>query len=431
MTMGATGAPAGTRPRITVVVPLPPSYRGGTEEYAYTLVERYSHRADVSVATTTVRWDPSSGVIPTGEARVDRVPAREKFERPIVFPWARRALLARVRGADLLQLHMPFPGVERAAVATARREGTPIVLTYHMDADLSGVRRSWTADRVTSLYRALSAHPTLAGCDAVVSNSRGYAEASPVLSRHLAKVRVIHKGVDPRRLQIGRGADRSRPACVPASAVPPGGRSVVFVGRLVPYKGVPVLLEAFAELERMGRTDIALLLAGRGPLRAALEAQAHALGIADRVHFLGFVPDDELGALYRFADLVAAPSISTLEATATALEEAASCGTPVIGTTLPGVEETVPHDGYRGALVPPGDPHRLAAAIARMAYQDRPEPPARIRTWEDVAQDYWTLFGELGLRAPPFLETERWSNRTPDANALPAAARGAAQAPGG
>jgi glycosyltransferase involved in cell wall biosynthesis len=408
----ASAAPGAPLPRITVVVPLPPSYRGGTEEYAYTLVERYSHRAEVSVATTTVRWDPTAAAIPTGAARIERIPARETFERPLMSPWKRRRLLERVRSADLLQLHMPFPGVERAAVRAAKRRGIPVVLTYHMDADLSGVEKSWTADRVTGLYRALSAHPTLDACDAVVSNSRGYAEASPVLSRHLPKVRVIHKGVDPRRLRIGPSYDRHRPPSVPADAVPPGGRSVLFVGRLVPYKGVPVLLEAFAELGRMGEERISLLIAGRGPLLSTLRPRATELGIAPRVHFLGFVPDAELGPLYRFADLVAAPSISTLEATATALEEAAACGTPVIGTTLPGVEETVPHDGLRGTLVPPNDPHGLARAIARMAYQDRPEPPRRIRTWEEVAQEYWALFGELGLRAPPFPRTDPWTTGT-------------------
>jgi len=407
------GTPPG--PPVSIVVPLPPSYRGGTEEYAYRLAGVYARSHPVSVLTTTVRWRPDAPLLDVGRANVERLPAPEVFERPLLLsPRSRARLWRTIHRTRVLQLHMPFPLVEAPAVRLARRAGAATVLTYHMDADLSGARRVPGSGVVTALYRRLSAHPALDACDVVVANSWGYARASPVLSKHLAKVRVIHKGVDRARLGFDRRAGRSRPrpASVPSEAVPEGRDRLLFIGRLVPYKGVPVLLDALHRLLDGGR-DAMLMVAGRGPLDAELRAQARSMGLADRVAFLGFVPDEEVGPLYRFADVVVAPSVNTLEATATALEEAAMCGTPVVGTTLPGTEETVPHDGRGGLLVAPGDADALARAIDRMLEVGRPRAPMPLRTWEDTAREYLGLFDELGANLPRAARPSPFVPRTP------------------
>jgi len=390
------------RSPVTVVVPLPPSYRGGTEEYAYRLAQRFARTRPVEVLTTNVRWKPEASALETGSARVERLRAHEVFERPLlVAPSAHRRIRERIRRTGVLQLHMPFPFVESVAVRAAARAGVPSVLTYHMDADLGGAKRFPGSDSVTSAYRALSAHPALEGCDAIVSNSQGYAEASPVLRRHLAKVRVIHKGVAVARLGLGgrlRG-ERPRPTSVPVEVTPPGRERILFLGRLVPYKGIPVLLDAFRRIRDSDR-DAVLLIAGTGPEGPALRARAEALALTDRVRFLGFVPDAEVGALYRYADVVVAPSISLLESTATSLEEAAMCGTPVVGSDLPGAGETIPHDGVSGRLVAPGDAAALAEAISRVLETGRPPAPMALRTWDETAQEYVALFRELGAGFP-------------------------------
>ncbi|MCI4360962.1 MAG: glycosyltransferase [Thermoplasmata archaeon] len=394
------GTPNGSP--VSVVVPLPPSYRGGTEEYAYRLARLYARTYPVSVLTTTVRWQPDAPILDTGGAAVERLPAREMFERPVLFaPGPRAHLWRTIRRSRVLQLHMPFPLVEAPATKLARRAGVPSVLTYHMDANLAGARRGPGSVVLTELYRRLSAHPALDACDVVISNSREYAEASPVLSRHLGKVRVIRKGVDRARLGFDRGrrGRPARPSSVPADLVPRGRSRLLFIGRLVPYKGVAVLLEAVRQLVHDGR-DVGLLIAGRGPLESELRRRAAELDVADRTGFLGFVPDAEVGDLYRYADVVVAPSINSLESTATALEEAAMCGTPVVGTTLPGTSETVPHDGRRGLLVAPGDPDALARAVGRMIDAGRPSSPIPLRTWDDTAREYLQVFDELGAGRP-------------------------------
>jgi glycosyltransferase involved in cell wall biosynthesis len=380
---------------VAVVVPLPPTYRGGTEEYAYQLVRRFAEHGPVTALATTVRYTPKLGAIDLGQANLELLEARETMQRPLlVGRKPRRRLREAIRASSVLQLHMPFPLVEAPAVRWARKAGVVSVLTYHMDADLGGASSLPGAGLVTPVYRRLSAFPALAGCDVVVSNSRGYAEESPVLSRYLSKVRVIPKGADLGRLGIGTATGRARPSAVPADV---SGPTVAFVGRLVPYKGVSVLLEATERLLRSGER-LTVLVAGRGPLLAELTADVARRGLAQSVRFLGFVPDEQVGDLYRFADVVCCPSIGTLESSATALEEAAMCGTPVVGSDLPGAAETIPHDGIHGVLVPPRDPEALARALQRVLSQERPSGPVQLRTWDDVARDYEALFAEVAGR---------------------------------
>jgi 1,4-alpha-glucan branching enzyme len=394
-----TGASPGDASRpVTVVVPLPPSYRGGTEEYAYRLARDFATHAPTHILTTNVRWDPTETPIDVGSADVTRLRAFEVAQRPLLLGvGARRRLWANARGGRVLHLHMPFPLVESPAVRAAHRAGIPTVLTYHMDADLGAAEGGTGSSVVTGMYRRFSAHPALSQCDAVVSNSRGYAEASPVLSRHLSKMKVIRKGVDPVRLGIGVSAGgRTVPPTVSAMHLPEHEKRILFVGRLVPYKGLPILLEACSQLRRAGH-HFTLMIAGRGPEKPLLESRIAALGLEECVRFLGFVPDEELGDLYRCSDLVVVSSVSTLESTATALEEAVALGVPVVGTDLPGTSENVPNDGVRGLLVPPGRVDDLATAMGRMLEVARPTPPTSIRTWNDVASDYLALFRELGV----------------------------------
>ncbi|HEV2316616.1 MAG TPA: glycosyltransferase [Thermoplasmata archaeon] len=381
-----------------VIVPLPPSYRGGTEEYAYRVALRVHRERPVRIATTSVRWGQDPHPLPTGDIPVEVLPAREVFQRPVMSRAGMVRLRREVEAARLVHLHMPFPWVERKVVAWARARGVPVVLTYHMDADFGAASRNPVAGLITASYRRLSAFPALRGARAVISNSGGYARASPVLSRFLPIVRVIAKGVDIERLHLDPSATTAppRPAADPQlfPRCGPETRRVAFVGRLVPYKGLPVLIDAVGILAREG-VDVKLFIAGRGPMLEELRRQAAGHGLGDRVEFLGFVPDERLAALYTGADVVACPSISLLESTATCLEEAAACGIPVLGSALPGTEETVPSDGVHGILAPPRDVQGVATGLRTLLARPRPTDRLPYRTWEDTARQYLELFREL------------------------------------
>jgi colanic acid/amylovoran biosynthesis glycosyltransferase len=134
------------------------------------------------------------------------------------------------------------------------------------------------------------------------------------------------------------------------------GPRVLSVGRLIPIKGMDVVIDAVAG-------SSGLTIAGDGPERDVLAARAARSG-AD-VQFEGFVPPAELGRLYRDASCVVLASRFG-EGFPNVVLEAMAHGCPVIAARVTGVGELI-QDGVNGLLVPPGDPPALRAAIARLA----------------------------------------------------------------
>lgn len=160
-----------------------------------------------------------------------------------------------------------------------------------------------------------------------------------------SRVPIVHCGVDPTEYvaRAHRGA----------------GRRLLFTGRLARVKGVPVVLAALARL-RARYPDIELSLAGDGPDRATLEAEARRLGVADRVRFLGYQSSDQVRSLLQDTDVFVLPSFA--EGVPVVLMEAMASGVPVVATRVAGVAELV-EDGVSGFVVPPGDVDALARAV--------------------------------------------------------------------
>ena len=159
------------------------------------------------------------------------------------------------------------------------------------------------------------------------------------------RVHIVHCGVDP--LEFVQRTARG------------GVRGLLFTGRLAGVKGIPVLLEALARL-RDAHPDVELALAGDGPDRAQLEAEARRLGIADRVRFLGYQSSDHVRSLLQETDVFVLPSFA--EGVPVVLMEAMASGVPVVSTRVAGVSELV-EDGVAGFVVAPGDVGALADAI--------------------------------------------------------------------
>jgi len=174
---------------------------------------------------------------------------------------------------------------------------------------------------------------------------------------------------DHLRLRIGRpeqfvtipsGVDLDTVcAASPASLVP--GRPVIgAVARLVPVKGLQYLIDAAPEILRRC-PDARFLLVGDGEMRAALRAQADALGLSDRIVFTGFRED--IPALIAGMDVFVLPSIN--EGMGRVLVMAMALGKPIVATRVGGVAELL-GDGEAGLLVPPRDPAALAEAATAL-----------------------------------------------------------------
>lgn len=134
-----------------------------------------------------------------------------------------------------------------------------------------------------------------------------------------------------------------------------------YLGRLKKYKGVDLVIRAFAQ---MGRPDAVLEIAGAGDYRPALERLVASLALGERVRFLGFVSEAEKLALLRRSWAVALASPK--EGWGLTNVEAEACGTPVVASNSPGIRESV-RDGETGFLVRHGDVAGMAAAFARLA----------------------------------------------------------------
>jgi glycosyltransferase involved in cell wall biosynthesis len=125
---------------------------------------------------------------------------------------------------------------------------------------------------------------------------------------------------------------------------------LAYLGRLEPYKRVDLLLRAAARLVPRF-PDLELVLVGRGSARPGLERLAGALGLAARVRFAGFVPDEERDRLLAGARVCACPSVK--EGWGITVIEANAVATPVVATDAPGLRDAV-RDGETGVLVADG-----------------------------------------------------------------------------
>jgi glycosyltransferase involved in cell wall biosynthesis len=243
-------------------------------------------------------------------------------------------LAAAWHRADIIHVHHPHTLADVAVLLRARR--TPLVVTQHADQRLAPQR---FASRVT-LKRA----------KAIVVPSRAHIALCTELDRLESKVEVIPFGIDE-----NRWAD-----------VPPqpttGPIRALFIGRLVRYKGVDILLRA---LERV--PDLRLDIVGTGPEAPRLRTLAQALAVTDRVRWYGEYPDEDIPRRMAEAHFLVLPSVTVEEMFGLVAVEAMAAGRPVITTDLPsGVREVNSH-GQTGLVVPLRDPDALAQAMTTLA----------------------------------------------------------------
>ena len=280
-----------------------------------------------------------------GSIDVVRVAAFTRIGAVAVCPTIPFALARET--ADVIVLHEPNP-IALVAYFLARPAGR-LVVWYHSDV----IRPSW---RYRLFYRPFLRF-ALSRATRIVVSSPPLGTSAPELQDFQAKCTVIPFGVE------GPSPSDTDGSLARAGAIrrETGAPIVLFVGRLVPYKGVDVLLEALKGV------DAAAFIVGDGPQRTSLEAQAHRLGIANRVKFPGAVSEQELAALYRACHVFVLPSVTRQEAFGVVQLEAMAAGKPVISTDVGTGVAWVNRHGETGYVVPPGDPVALREAIRRLA----------------------------------------------------------------
>jgi glycosyltransferase involved in cell wall biosynthesis len=259
----------------------------------------------------------------------------------------RFARLLRTVGADLLHTHTQVvPNV--LGRTAARTVGVPVISHLHIENHF----RAQVLPR--AVYRRLD-NATARLCARILAVSNATRDSLVTQGYPPALVEVVPNGVEL------DDAPAPRPALRHRLALPAHARLVGEVARLAEVKGQRTMIEALPELDGVHLALVGQDVEFEGAYQGELERLAERLGVADRVAFVGHLPD--AARRYGEFDVVVLPSLA--EGLPMVLLEALAQARPVVATPVGGTPEIVVHE-ETGLLVPPGDAQALAAAIRRL-----------------------------------------------------------------
>jgi rhamnosyl/mannosyltransferase len=286
---------------------------------------------------------PSHLEFADGRLQVNQIRSIAQFARTPIAP-AYRSVLKESQ-ADLLHFHFPYPWAELSFLTSGVKK--PYIVSYHADI----VKQKY----LLKIWNPFM-HRFLAGANKVVVASPHIIKDSPILQKLPSdKIIVIPYGIDT---EFFRPTTESRAAAQALRTQLAGPRPLLFfLGRLVYYKGVDVLIEAMQNL------DAHLIIGGDGPLRRELERATQEAGLSSKVTFAGNISPKELPLYYQAADLFVLPSTDTSEAFGMVMLEAHASGIPVISTNLPTGVVFVNQHEKTGFCVTTGDPQALVNGI--------------------------------------------------------------------
>jgi phosphatidylinositol alpha-1,6-mannosyltransferase len=352
-------------PETLIMTSVFPPSEGGVQSY----ILNVARALDPDRTTVLAPPDPRSEEFDRGEPyRIVRLPLRsdhplsrlpkaaaEWLDGRAVYRAA--APLVAERGVEVVQCAHVLP-VGLAALWLKRRFGTRTLIYTH------GKEIVRPADYVFG--RRMLAR-TFTGADAVGVVSEYSREKVLELGVPRGRTHKLWTCVDAQRLSPG-----PRDPDLVAKLGLEGKKVVLSVGRVMERKGFDTIIRALPRVaERV--PEVAYVLLGRGPARAALEALAREAGAADRVRFVGYVPDAEMPTYYRLADVFAMVSrempdgdfegfgIVYLEASASAVANVAGASG--------GAAEAV-RDGETGLIIEPNDPEAAARALIELLTDD-------------------------------------------------------------
>lgn len=348
--------------RILLVISEAPPVKSGVARVADKLrggLEARGHRVDILSRRDIPNYE-------RGEIRLSSMPLKLADLRE------------RFKSYDLIHLHGPVPTFSDVFLLSGLRglgqQRPKLVYTHHAPVDLRG----FPLGLLTRPYNALQEWLARLA-DHVVVMTPAYGQR---LARHVpvGKLSVIPWGVDYERFF--------------APVEKPGPFTVVYLGQIRPYKGLPVLLKAAAGLE-----DTRLWVIGDGHYAATCQRMAGELELPDAT-FWGSQPDEEMIHLLKQAHVLVLPSVTRSEAFGIALLEGMAAGSVPVASHLPGVADLVGNEGF---TFPAGNAQALQAILVRIrddgvlrAHRaSLAQAKSKLYSWERTLFEYERVFNRL------------------------------------
>lgn len=298
------------------------------------------------------------------------IPKVFRIINPALFAVSLYPILKRLqREFAFRQIHVDWLYPDACGVAlVARRLGVPF--TVSVAGTDANVYMKWRVRRLQICH-------ALARSSAVITRSLALQRVLEQNGVPSQKIQTVYNGVDcDKYLAIPRELARKQLGLTNDATV------LLYVGNMVPVKGVPDLLEAFRQLRAKSGMRITLVMVGDGYLRDTYEKQARGMGFTgDDIHWTGNVPPPMVPLYMSAANLLCLASHS--EGVPNVLLEANACGLPFVATAVGGVSEITTTD--TGVLTPARDPAAFAQMI--IAALDRHWDSARLR--EHALQFSW------------------------------------------
>lgn len=308
-----------------------------------------------------------------------------KRQLPGFFAAMASAVWRHAGWADIIHAHWVEPALLAMIANWAQR---PVVISVHSLKPRASRIHRWVLGRA----------------DRVLFNSQYTLTQAKEKGYFPCRAQVVYQGYDQR---LFNGPNRSDPTIRAALNIAQDATLIVALGRMIEVKGLHILARA-ADRILEGRANVHLVIAGDGPMRAAIQNIINQSATRDRIHLPGALPRADVARLLASADLFVNPGIIDSGGRAEGLGittiEAMASGLPSVGSRVGGIPETIT-DGETGILVPPGDEAALTRAITRLIdspserYQfagTAQQTAATTFTWPVLAGQVADVYGEIG-----------------------------------
>lgn len=321
---------------------------GGIETVVKDIAEGLRDKADIEVLVCQPKGKTKIELI-NGVKVIKSGSLGTYFSMPVSFSFF-RFFNKLSKNADIIHLHMPFPLGDLACLLS-RYKGK-VVVWWHSDI----VKQK----KLMIFYKPLM-NWLLKRADLIIAATQGHINSSIYLKPYKQKCKIIPFG-----LKLNEYKVNSNKMILTNQLYNKKNKKVLFVGRLVYYKGIHVLIEAFKNLK-----NCELFIVGEGILLNELKSSVNKFNLMNVIHFLGKLSDEDLKQAFLDCDIFVLPSVANSEAFGLVQLEAMFYEKPVINTSLTTGVPYVSLNNISGLTVKPSDPKELSKAIQKLADNDR------------------------------------------------------------